>query len=264
MTERNLHEQQEIEQWAELVQGMATSFPYPPTPDNRVAVRQRIGARPSQHRLITPRLAWVVVLVALVLALLAVPQVRAAVLRLFQIGAITVFEMDEPPLPSAEIWATKPARLPLVAQGLAAEVSLAEAQTAVPDGLYLPIYPADLGEPDVVYLAETDWPPTVVFVWQEPTDASQIRVALYQIGAERFAYKGAPVIAETTVNGQWAIWLEGPHQFRLADGRWQEWQFIESNVLIWWAREGLTFRLEGADSLTEAVRIAESLHKYEE
>ncbi len=72
------------------------------------------------------------------------------------------------------------------------------------------------------------------------------------------------VIAETAVNGQWAIWLEWPHQFRLADGRWQEWQFIESNVLIWWAREGLTFRLEGADSLTEAVRIAESLHKYEE
>jgi len=259
-----MNDENELTQWAERVQGMATTFPYPPTPDSQVAVRQRLGARPSSRSTLMPRLGWVLVAVALLLALLTVPQVRAAVLRIFQIGAITVFEEDEPSPASAEIWANKPARLPLVAQGLAMEISLAEAQTAVPDGLYLPIYPADLGEPDVVYLAETDWPPTVVFVWQELTDASQIRLALYQIGAERFAYKGAPVIAETAVNGQWAIWLEGPHQFRLADGRWQEWQFIESNVLIWWAREGLTFRLEGAESLTEAVRIAESLTKLEE
>ncbi|MCL4263728.1 MAG: hypothetical protein KJ069_10955 [Anaerolineae bacterium] len=259
MTERNLNEQQEIEQWAERVQGLATSFPYPPTPDTRMVVGQRVGSRPSARLTHTSRLAWVVILVALALALLAVPQVRAAMLRLFQIGAITIFEVDEPPLPSAEIWATKPARLPLVAQGLAVEISLAEAQTAVPTGLFLPTYPADLGEPDVVYLAETGWPQTVISIWNEPTV-----LALYQIGAEQFAYKGAPVIEETAVNGQWAIWLEGPHRFMLADGRWQEWQFIESNVLIWWTREGLTFRLEGTTSLAEAVRIAESLHKFEE
>ncbi len=254
-----MKEQNELEQWAERVQGLAASFPYPPTPDTRIVVRQRVGSRPSVYFTRSPRLAWVVILVALVLALLAVPQVRAAMLRLFQIGAITIFEVDEPPLPSAEIWATKPARLPLVAQGLAREISLAEVQTAVPGGLYLPTYPADLGEPDVVYLAETGWPQTVISVWNEPTD-----LALYQIGAEQFAYKGAPVIEETAVNGQWALWLEGPHRFMLADGRWQEWQFIESNVLIWWTRDGLTFRLEGAESLAEAIRMAESLHKFED
>ncbi|MBE7531852.1 MAG: hypothetical protein HND44_08315 [Chloroflexi bacterium] len=254
-----MNDEKELAHWAEWVQEMAASFPYPPTPDSRGGVRQPMGSRPSVHFARSPRLAWVVILVALVLALLAVPQVRAAMLRLFQIGAITVFEVDEPPLPSAEIWATKPARLPLVAQGLAVEVSLAEARTAVPTGLFLPTYPADLGKPDVVYLAETGWPQTIISVWNEPTD-----LALYQIGAEQFAYKGAPVIEETAVNGQWAIWLAGPHRFMLADGRWQEWQFIESNVLIWWARDGLTFRLEGAESLAAAIRIAESLHKYED
>ncbi|HUM72247.1 MAG TPA: hypothetical protein PLK31_25775 [Chloroflexota bacterium] len=187
------------------------------------------------------------------------PQVRAAVLRIFQIGAITIFEVDEPPPANAAIWATKTAQLPLVAQGLARGISLAEAQTAVPGSLYLPAYPADLGEPDVVYLAEAGWPQTVIFVWNEP-----VSLALYQIGAEQFAYKSAPIIEETAVNGQWALWLTGPHRFMLADGRWQEWQFIESNVLIWWSREGLTFRLEGAASLAEAVRMAESLYQLEE
>ncbi|MBX3056108.1 MAG: hypothetical protein KF770_06500 [Anaerolineae bacterium] len=250
-----MNDENELERWAERVQGMAASFSYPPTPDNRAAVRQQMGARPSRPAF-TPRLVWAVAAVALLLALLAVPQVRAAVLRFFQIGAITIFEADAPDS-RAGIWADKPAALPLVAQGLAVEVSLAEADTAVPGGLYLPTYPADLGTPDVLYLIETDWPQTVISVWNEPTD-----LALYQIGAEQFAYKGAPVIEETAVNGQWAVWLTGPHQFRLADGRWQEWQFIESNVLIWWARDGLTFRLEGAASLAEAIRMAESLHKY--
>ncbi len=251
-------------QWEERVQEMAAAFPYPPTPDNRAVVWQRIGARPSPRSIYTPRLVWVVIVVTLLLALLAVPQVRAAVLRLFQIGAITIFEVDEPPPTQADIWATKPAALPLVAQGLAQEVLLAEAQTAVSGNLYLPTYPPDLGEPDVIYLADADWPQTVIFVWQEETNGAKTRLALYQIGAEQFAFKNAPIIEETAVNGQWAVWLARPHLFSLADGRWQEWQFIESNVLIWWTREGPTFRLEGAESLTEAVRIAESLAKLEE
>lgn len=251
-----MNDEKELAQWAERVQEMAASFPYPPTPDSRAAVQQRIGSRPLRRPTFTPRLVWVVVAVALLLALLAVPQVRAAMLRIFQIGAITIFEADAS-VSHTGIWADKPAALPLVAQGLAVEVSLAEAQTAVPGGLYLPTYPADLSAPDEVYLAETGWPQTVIFVWNEPTE-----LALYQISAEPFAYKGAPIIEETAVNGQWALWLVGPHRFMLADGRWQEWQFIESNVLIWWARDGLTFRLEGAESLTEAIRMAESLHKY--
>ncbi len=254
----------DLERWEEQVQEMSAAFLFPPTPNNWAAVEKRMGVRPSPRFSHTPRLVWAAVVVALLLALLAAPQVRAAVLRIFQIGAITIFEVDELPPTQAEIWATKPAVLLLVAQGLATKVSLAEAQTAVPGPLYLPTYPADLGEPDVVYLAEAEWPQTVVFVWQAATDAAKSRFALYQIGAAQFAYKGAPIIEETDVNGQRAMWVTGPHTFTLANGRWQEWQFIDSNVLIWWTSDGLTFRLEGADSLTEAVRMAESLVKIEE
>ena len=76
--------------------------------------------------------------------------------------------------------------------------------------------------------------------------------------------ENAPLIMETAVNGRPAFWVMGPHTFMLTNGRAQEWQFIEGNVLIWWTGKNLTFRLEGAESLTEAIRMAESLHEVEE
>jgi len=270
MMNRQQKSESNFPEWEEHIQNVAASFAYPPTPDMPAVVRARLrkrpfGKRPSGLRTVSSRLAWAIaVVVLLMLTLLAVPQVRAAVLRFFQIGAITVFETGESPNTNAEIWASKSTPLPIVAQGVATRITLAEAQTAVSAGLFLPTYPADLGQPDAVYLAGKGWPQTVIFVWQEKAFPSQTRLALYQIGASQFAYKGASILEETAVNGQRAIWLEGPHAFLLANGQWEDWQFIDSNVLVWYAENGLTFRLEGADTLTEAVLIAESLEKLKE
>ncbi|HUM72248.1 MAG TPA: hypothetical protein PLK31_25780 [Chloroflexota bacterium] len=64
-----MNDENELEQWAERVQGMAAAFPYPPTPDTRGMVRQRLARRPSRRLAITPRLVWAVVAVTLLLAL---------------------------------------------------------------------------------------------------------------------------------------------------------------------------------------------------
>ena len=251
------------------IQTIVASFDYPATPDIAAGVRNRLqdaNGRPQKR--VSLKLAWAFVLVLLFAAgLMLVPQVRAAVLRMFNMGAITIFEVDEFEQlvgETAVLSATKPALPALIVQlGIAEEISLTEAIAQSSAPYYLPTYPANLAKPDHVYLT-SDQPATIVSVWQADQTAEEPALVLYQIGAEQFAFKGATVLEETAVNGQWAIWMALPHYFWLQSNRWQEWQFVEGNVLIWWHEDGLTFRLEGVDSLAEAVRIAESLAKVEE
>ena len=241
------------------IQQIASSFKYPPTPNisRNVSAQLQVSKKHSYAR---PKvLAWAVLLIIfLMVGLLSVPQVRAAALRFFNIGAITIFE--QPVENTAVLNATKPAT-PLIEQlGIVTEISLAEAQNQSDKAYYLP---ANLGQPDHIYLYDDthSWPPTaIISVWQ--TEASQL--ALYQIEAPQFAYKGATTFEETAVNGQRAMWITSSHPFQLQNNQWQEWQFVEGNVLIWWHEDGITFRLEGAKSLEEAMRMAESVTKMED
>lgn len=284
-------------QWENRIKTVASTFTYPPTPDVTRGVRQTLAAQTGRRPHRPGALAWAVVLVLLlVTVLLAVPQVRAAVLRIFHIGAITILEIEDlaegpppapgqgrPPSATAVTAVTavptvtvvppgmtpvtavpQPSAAPLQLAGFATAVTLNEAQVMSPAPLYLPAYPADLGEPDHVYIQDTFGVQATIFTWQDEADPAQTRLALYQIWVDQYAYKGAAVIQETTIDGRRAIWLEGPHYFQLQSGRLHPWQFVEGNVLIWWAEAGVTFRLEGAKSLTEAVRIAESFILWEE
>jgi hypothetical protein len=251
------------------IQQIAATFSYPPTPDIAAVVRQRLKVPTNQaHWYRSPRLVWAVVLFLVVLAgTLAVPQVRAAVLRIFRAGAITIFvpEATETAVPPT---ATTPAQLiappvatpqPLIAQDvlldLAGETTLAEVQQLeeplfIPEGWPLP---------DRVYYQDHDWPAVVIFVWLEAGSTDEVRLALYQINASTFAYKQAERVTGTTLNGREAFWIEGGHWLQLQDGRVQPWLFVEGNVLIWWAEGGITFRLESGLSLVEAKQLAESL-----
>lgn len=252
------------------IRQLADSFVYPATPDVAADVRKRLTVTHGRQPKRMIRLAWAAaLLLVLLFSLLAVPAVRAAVWRIFNIGAITIFELEgneEFVVETAVLSATKPEPLvPIVALGLAEEVTRAEAIAEV-DSFYLPSPASGLGDPDRIYFHAQDGvaEETVISIWDEATSEQASTLALYQIEVGQYAYKGSKIIAETTVNDQWAIWVEGAHFFRLQDGRWQEWQFVESNVLIVWHDAGLTFRLEGADSLAEAVRIMESLTKVED
>lgn len=253
------------------IQQMANTFDFPPTPDIAGNVRLQLEAdKPNLYVRSPMRLAWVILLVFFLCvgSLFMVPQLRAAALRFFHIGAITIFEWDQPVKETAVLTATKPTPPTLIERlGIATEISVAEAQSRVSKAYYLPSYPLDLGLPSHIYTHDNpnSWPPSaIISVWQaNPTDETPL-LALYQIEVARFAYKGATSFEETAVNGQRAMWIEEPHLFRLQNTQWQEWQFVEGNVLIWWHEDDLTFRLEGADSFEDAIRIAESLVIVEE
>lgn len=244
------------ERWELKIRETAVAFPYPPTPDlaegvsARLAVRQRVAPRRS--------LAWAIALLLLLsAALFSVPQVRATVAEMFRLGAITFVERPQPTPPPVTT-ATLP---PLTDRILASltPLSLAKARDQLAAPLRLPAYPADLGLPDDVYASGE----TAVFLWRDSIQPDAVRLSLYHIGAEDFATKAVEMVQATAVNGREAFWVAGPHFFRLADGRYEPWLFVEGRVLIWWNGD-VTYRLEGAASMDEAIRIAESLVVWED
>ena len=231
------------------VQQWAASFDYPPTPDIAGGVRPLL--QKSARTLSQPsrRLAWVVALLLLAASLLAVPSVRAAIVEVLRAGGITIFVGEEaavdeiPPLLSEQLPAfTEP-------------ITLDEAVARFPNVQL----PAELPPPDDVLLHEVEQGDTaVIFLWRDEADPQQIALSLYQINVAQYAYKGAERLADTEVNGNRAFWIEGSHYFYLQQGNWQEWAFLAGSTLVWWDG-AVTFRLEGAESLEEALRIAESL-----
>ncbi len=81
--------------WQEQIRQTAVSFKYRPTPDVVTAVRHQLAQqRPSTTRQLRPAWVLIALLTLLLLGNLTVPQVRAAILRIFRIGAITIFEEE--------------------------------------------------------------------------------------------------------------------------------------------------------------------------
>ena len=252
-----------INDWEKQVQATAKTFTYPPTPDVATAVkniqtRRVLPTDIGKVRQVKPfgslRLAWVVALVVMGLLLmsLAVPQVRAAVLRIFRIGAITITETADRPTNTAP--KSTPAQEMLF--NLAGETSLQAAQTQANFPLFLPDgWPL----PDRVYYQENDWPTVVIFVWLQADSSTEVQLSLYQIKAENFIYKSAAQIEPIEIDGREAFWIEEDHWLQLQSGTVQPWHFVEGNVLIWQSEVGTTLRLESGLSLREAVAIADSL-----
>lgn len=278
--------------WEQAVEQVARRFEYPPTPpiagrrttDDRpqpeagrsaTSVNRRSGRRPSGRR---PTLALLLLALALAVAALAAPPTRAALLALFaRVGAITIFVDDAAPTPMVTV-APPPTALPVattdatpVPTGAATPVA---SPSAVPHALLLldlgPAVspgeaarhvgfalraPAALSAPDEVYVHPADLP-AVTLVWRDGDAA----LTLTEIGVGEFAnklvYQGG--VEATTVNGRPAYWLPGPHVLQLLEGWESNGPLIASNVLIW-ARDGITYRLEGDLTLDEAVALAESL-----
>jgi hypothetical protein len=267
--------QPSLERWESQIQTIATTFPYPPTPDLSGIVQQRLQTerKPRGPVLFRYQLAWAILLILFVLiGLLAVPQVRAAVVEFLQLGAIRIFLVDPTPTatlplatasPEATATATPLATpTPLASVlDLAGETSLAEAQAKVGFPIRLPTYPSDLGEPDRVFLQELGGA-VVVLVWLETDQPQQVRLSLHQLGPGAFAEKGQPrTIQETTVNGQPALWTEGPYvlQFQRNDQAVYELRQLVSGHVLLWTEGEITYRLETGLPLAEARQIAESL-----
>lgn len=318
--------------WERRLQEAAASFTYPTTPDIHVAVQKSVRMKSVRMRLSqesvhgepgsapvatggSRRLAVaLLVLLAMLVTLLAVPEVRAAVARFLRAGAITIFvgEMEPSPetpggetigavsathtaVPTALARATQtpateqdpalqrtaPAfpdtvlatptaaptytptgtatRLPL----LEGPVTLAEAEAAVGFSVQLPAPSTGIGAPDGVYLErlpDGESRQVVVVIWFEPPGVETSALVLYQIGVPEYGMKRASLetVAETEVNGQQAYWVEGEHLLQVPQDNGNVRERLAGNVLVW--SEGrMTYRLEGAPSLPEAVRIAQLL-----
>lgn len=281
---------QSFEHWEERVRSTGTALPYPPTPDVAGAVARRLAVEPERRQSRRQRWALVAGVVALVLAgLLAVPPVRAAVLEFFRIGNVRIFPYEPTFLstvPASSPTAASPLTAPsATASGAPARatvrssstptptqvptptprqdvgISLAEARRQVDFRIRLPAYPPGLGPPDRVFVERLDGP-LLVLVWLDKQDPDRPRFVVYELGSRVLIDKYTESIQktrETEVNGQRAVWGEGPHFLAMIRGdEALRWRRVESSALVW-TGNGLTYRLETDLPFAEAVKIAESV-----
>jgi hypothetical protein len=197
-----------------------------------------------------------------------IPPARAAILEFIQIGVVRIFPQSvEPtvtatPAALAPVTATSSSQasnlIPILDQ-MAGRTTLVEAQGKVEFSILLPTYPADLGQPDYVYVQNADGN-MVILVWLDPQQLDKVLMSLHFIPNGSWAIKKVEpqVIEETKINGDRAIWTTGPYPLIFSDGDIQFERLVSGHVLIW-AGLDVTYRLETDLSLEEAVRIAESL-----
>jgi hypothetical protein len=251
---------------------IASGMEYPPTPDiaGTVAMRLRVSTRP---RFFSKRLAWSLTIVLVLLSsLMLIPTARAAIIEFIQIGIVRIFpqpqvspiEMVPTTLPQNETpmtatsQASLPSLIPLL-ESVSGERDLAHAQNIAPYPILLPKYPSDLGEPYYVFVQDADGAMTNI-VWMDRQQPQRVRLSLHFIPTGSWAINkmGPRVIQETRVNGQDAIWAEGPYPLFMQNGELTITRLIEGNVLIW-ADGDVTYRLETDQDLEEAIKTAESL-----
>jgi hypothetical protein len=251
--------------WEHQVRRLAQRMAYPATPDVWPAVRAEVARRESRRAALLPRRAAVLaaVLLAVCLALSAIPEARAAVYRVFQIGVIRILVEPATPTPGftpgptavPSATATPLLQAPFDLQGAA---SLSSIEAAMGEAVRLPTYPKDIGDPDLAFLQSVDGP-IAVLVWLDPEDAGRARLALTILGRGAFGGKAnMRLIEETRVDGRPALWLVGPHALLLRSGEMDYRTLVQGNVLIWELGE-TTYRLETDQPLQEAIRIAESM-----
>ncbi|MGW5669921.1 hypothetical protein [Micromonospora sp. NPDC003776] len=228
---------------------LAACLDTPPAPDVTARVRARLTAPPPRRRRWRYWLA--AVLAALLVAVL--PPGRAAladaVAGLLRFSGIVIGTSPTPVLPSIT-------PSPLPAQR---PVALDEAQRKV----RFPIrVPAALGAPERVLVADPDG-----------TGTYRVATLLYRGGALRLdAFDGhldpvfqkqaaGPDVQWTQVNGDFAVWIGGPHALEYVDRGGTvrvETARLAAATLIW-GEAGVSYRLEGDLTRDEAVAIANSL-----
>jgi hypothetical protein len=184
-----------------------------------------------------------------------VPPARAAILDFIQIGVDRILRVT-PTLPAlaTPVATNLPSQL-----DLAGETNLIEARSRLGFPILLPAYPKDLGAPDHVYLQDTG-SPMLVLVWLDREQPKHVRLSLDAIPPDNWGLlKSDPqMVEDVSVNGQPAVWAEGPYMLQINNKEFVMKRLIEGHVLIW-AQGEITYRLETQASLAEAIKIAESL-----
>lgn len=219
------------------LRALGESIAFPPTPDLAVSVRARL---PERAPTLWPRRLVLVaaVLGAAVVAGLAIPQARSAILRVFGVGAVHIEYVDK--LPAVE---------PQAALDLGPEISVEDAPFRLLESRLL-------GPPDGLYASGN----VVTQLYGSP---EHVRLLVTQIGGRALRPDVVKKVVGTTTNtdvvsiaglAERAVWIEGaPHILSLPNAP----ERLAANTLIW-TQGNRTMRLEGAESLDEAVEIAQS------
>ena len=230
----------------------------PPSPTLASAVLVRVAALPVPAATSTPsyrdladgavrwRRALAVAVVAVLVALLATPPVRAAVADWFGFAGVivqrgSVDEDDAPPPPRVDD----------------GRMTVARASDLVD---FTTLVPTELGEPDDVEVS-----PDRVFVsmsWD--TAAGPVRLDQFEGRLDFRIAKTSPGVQYASVAGVDALWFEEPHEVVILDEQEQprtETARLAGHTLIW-PLDDITLRLEGDLSLERAVEIGASATPY--
>ena len=232
------------------LQALSSSLDWPETPDvSRRVVARTAGARPRPLVRRRLALALAVVLAALV-AVLAVPPARTAVLDWLGIGGAQIIRVDD--LPS--VAATPGLEI------LGERVTLDQAQERA--GFPFADPPEDERAPDQILLAPGM---RVTYVWR---DRDRVRVLLTQFRGDAtepgLVKKLVSRATKTTIfeiDGHRALWLEGgPHAvlFLTPDGNvGDDLGWLAGNTLLV-ENGGVTVRIEAQIDRADAIELARS------
>jgi hypothetical protein len=239
---------------------------YPETPNLKAALRPRLSQPARRQRLDTRWLA--IAAAALIVALgavLAIPTTRDAIADFFGLRGVIIQRVPRLPSPTPTNGATVGQRL-----GLGRQVTLAQAQAAVPFGIS---FPQALGSPDQVFLIQPADLNAVALVWLPRPDLPV--AAETGVGALVIEFPGTvqpdlfmkmvgpdASLESVQVNGNPGYWISGkPHGFFFLDskGNPREDTFrLARNVLIW-NQGSLVVRVESALGKDPSLELAATM-----
>jgi hypothetical protein len=222
---------------------------YPAEPDLVRALRPRLErGRPGWRRPLVVAVALALLAFAIAFA---VPPARSAILRFFDLGAVSVERVDT--LPAAR---ERP-----FAAGLGRPLALAEAERRVGFELLLP--PLGHSPPTRVYVRG---PHLIATVLDVPVDGGRKPVLLVEIagsdlGIAKKIVQKQTLVAPTTVDGLQGLWIRGPHVIAYAPtpGGFEAPVSRRSGNALVWQRGLLTLRLEGDLTEAQALRLARTI-----
>ncbi|HEX2056985.1 MAG TPA: hypothetical protein VHI71_01320 [Actinomycetota bacterium] len=252
---------------AALLQEVARSEAWPPTPPLAEQVRARIERGPlpvaqvrlprTRPSLLRPLAAtFVVVGVALGITLSLSGAARRAVADLLGVVGIDITFDGDPavtPRPQRAIPLGPPVSRAAASESAGFDVKVPAAVAGRPAFHYDPSIGAT-GMVSVVY------PRSAARMSEVDLLVTQFVAAVDESYVKKLVAAGAKV-AHVDVRSSQGYWIGGgPHLFfyRDGDGVQDETVRLAGRVLLW-EEDGITYRVEGAGSLAEATRIAESL-----
>jgi hypothetical protein len=226
-----------------------------PAPDVRVAVRARLEsaaatARPQWDLRRRVAAAGAALLAALSITVAVSPAARAALVDVLSFAGIEL-RSDRPPVPLPSPGGVSTAPLPR-------EQTLSLSEASGRAGFEVRA-PGAAGPPDRVTVADDGRVVTLVFVGAA-ADGGDLRLDQFRGGVEPFFAKFVdPAQAdEVTVLGSRGLWVRQPHEVAYvgSDGQVQPGTLRLSARTLIWMDDGVTIRLEGAGTRTEALDIA--------